>query len=491
MFIHFLPEFFLLFIIIIYLFWILNPLMFFCLNVNDTFFKNKVLYQGGNCLSLIFILFLFILYLDFFDLNCWCVNIFNMSWLLSINVIKCFVLLFFFIFMLYSEDFLKMNSFVFIEYPFFLMILLFGVLLLLFVNDFLLLYVLLEFNSLVTLSLVVLFRRSLVANEGALKYFFLNAIFSGFLLVILFSFYSLVGSLSYLNIVYFVNSFNDFNYLGLFFLLFFFLFLCFKINYYPFHFYLVDLIEATSLNVIPFFVLIIKFVLFLVFLKLFSLLNVINIDFLVLLISLVMVISIFVGVFGALYQFNLKRFVVFASLNQMSFIVFLFIDVDFLNYSNVFFYIFVYVFVISLFFMFLFLNRTKRNFYELKGFVSYSILISFFFFLNVISIAGIPPFLGFYSKYLALIGMISIGLKFFFYFVVSLSLVATLYYLRIGKHLFFNSLNNNVYCSRDIVWMDKNLVLFFIYFFFLSLIFVFEVDFLLLLSEFIVLFSFL
>jgi NADH-quinone oxidoreductase subunit N len=84
----------------------------------------------------------------------------------------------------------------------------------------------------------------------------------------------------------------------------------------------------------------------------------------------------------------------------------------------------------------------KRNdqYYEdiddLSGLSKNHPLLSLSLLVILFSLAGIPPLLGFFSKYLVFVGLLDLGLYFLGGVVVLVSCFSTFYYLRIIKLAF-------------------------------------------------------
>ena len=111
--------------------------------------------------------------------------------------------------------------------------------------------------------------------------------------------------------------------------------------------------------------------------------------------------------------------------------------------------IFLLVYFIMTFFFFILLFFTRNiltgNFiFYISQFSyfknKYAILTSSILFL---SLAGIPPFIGFFSKFFIFSGIIFINFFFIISFFIFYSLISAIYYLRVLKQIFFLKLKNN------------------------------------------------
>lgn len=69
--------------------------------------------------------------------------------------------------------------------------------------------------------------------------------------------------------------------------------------------------------------------------------------------------------------------------------------------------------------------------------------IKFFIFLNLLSLGGLPPFLGFLPKWLVIQNLVEINQIFILFIAVCLTLVTLYYYLRISYSIYILNYNKN------------------------------------------------
>lgn len=151
--------------------------------------------------------------------------------------------------------------------------------------------------------------------------------------------------------------------------------------------------------------------------------------------------SMFIGTFGALKQVRIKRFIAYASISQVGFILMGLSTGTLSGLVASFIYLLVYVLMSILFFV-LILNTehvvTKKNIIylsELYCFSMYSPKFAKYFAVVLFSMAGIPPMGGFISKLLIYVVAIEAKLDFIVSFSLILSLVSTYYYLNFVHYL--------------------------------------------------------
>jgi NADH-quinone oxidoreductase subunit N len=149
----------------------------------------------------------------------------------------------------------------------------------------------------------------------------------------------------------------------------------------------------------------------------------------------------FVGTFGALKQVRIKRFIAYASISQVGFIL---LGVSSCSLSGLvasIVYLFIYV-VMSLIFFILLLNTehiaTKKNIIylsELYCFSIYSPIFAKYLAVVLFSMAGIPPLGGFIGKLFIYVVAIEAKLDLVVFFSLLLSILSTYYYLNFVHYL--------------------------------------------------------
>lgn len=149
----------------------------------------------------------------------------------------------------------------------------------------------------------------------------------------------------------------------------------------------------------------------------------------------------FVGTFGALKQVRIKRFIAYASISQVGFIL---LGVSTCSLSGLIasiVYLLIYV-VMSLIFFILLLNTehivTKKNIIylsELYCFSIYSPKFAKYLAVVLFSMAGIPPLGGFIGKLFIYVVAIEAKLDLVVFFSLLLSILSTYYYLNFVHYL--------------------------------------------------------
>lgn len=505
----FIPEIFLFFNLL---------LIFFYLTIFN--FSNKI--NIGVFLSFFLIFLSIILFINnisySFDLF---FSTFTFSYYIFIT--KIFILFLSLIFLVFILNYLKLEKIKTFEYVFIFDLIIFSLILLIGANDFISFFLCLELQSLGLYLLASYKTNSTFSTEAGIKYFILGAIASGLILFGISLIYGVTGSTNFFEILKFnVNSstltltyiptpfiYLDFNldiphlvdlisnllnyYIYPFFylsiysiffiaLLFILVGLFFKLGVVPFHMWLPDVYEGSSTITTAFFASIPKASLIFFLLRFIDLFfNQIGDWYLIFILSSVL--SIFIGTFGALFQFKIKRLIAYSAIGHIGFIILGLSSFTYINYIASIFYIFIYVFLNLGFFAILIVLR-KQNWLEIKTIFDLTVLsknnkiLSVFLALNLFSIAGIPPLMGFFSKLFILNVLILNEFYFSTFIILILSVISVFYYIRLIKLLFFDLNSNFIFLkkpSKSLSIIIVNLSIFNLLFFFFPNIFFLEI----------------
>ena len=143
------------------------------------------------------------------------------------------------------------------------------------------------------------------------------------------------------------------------------------------------------------------------------------------------VISILLGSLTGLFQVQTRKILVYSSINQAGWLFFsILLSLKILS-------VFFFIYIISLLPVILSLRATNTNLLKQASLLPKK-KVEMILFLNLLSLGGLPPFLGFFPKWLVLSEMT--GLLPFFASVMIFSRLLTLFfYLRISVHSFLNS----------------------------------------------------
>jgi len=173
----------------------------------------------------------------------------------------------------------------------------------------------------------------------------------------------------------------------------------------------------------------------------------INFFFLQQLLLCTAIFSIILGTLGALYQSKLKKLLAYSAISHVGFLLIGLSNLNNLSLFSLFFYISVYI-LISLNIFALILGLRKNNSYlkfkKINEFVilfKSNKLLAINFAIILFSIAGIPPLVGFYSKFYIFVSAIDSNIYLIGILAAIFSVIASMYYIRLIKLMFFKNFN--------------------------------------------------
>ena len=360
---------------------------------------------------------------------------------LSLNTINLFVLskiilsIGSIVFILLSKRPLKNENLYRYEYILFILFAILGSFVLISSDNFLTAFIGLELQSLSLYLMAAFNTKNLKSNEAGIKYFSLGALSSGFLLFGISMIYYDTGSFYMQNL----NNFTTISEIGLSLVL---ISLFFKVSAAPFHIWTPDVYEGSPTISTLFFASLPKFASLIFLFRVYQELNISGIQSLNYIFQIVCAISLLVGVYGAITQKVIKRLLAFSSINHIGFMLLGIMCYQFMSEGTLFFYLIIYLITtFGIFAVLLNLRTVEGEFTkisQLNGlrFTSNSKSISMLVFF--FSLAGIPPFAGFFAKFFILSASITDGFFFLSIVAVLSSVIAAFYYLTIIKNMFFN-----------------------------------------------------
>ena len=320
-------------------------------------------------------------------------------------------------------------------------------------NNFLVVYLGLELMSLSLYALVALRRDDADATEAAMKYFVLGALASGFLLYGLSMMYGATGSLEMGEVFKAIGT-GQINkavmILGIVFIV---AGLGFKLGAAPFHMWVPDVYQGAPTGVTLLIGGAPKLAAFAIAIRLLveGMLG-LAADWQQMLVVL-SVFSMLLGNVVAIAQTNLKRMLAYSSIAQMGFMLLgLCSGVVYNNtisagnsYASSMFYMVAYVMTtLGSFGMVMLLSRRGFESEEISDFAGlgkrspgFALVMTIF----MLSLAGLPPTVGFYAKLSVLQSLVSTNVTGYVYLAVAavvLSLVGAYYYLRVIKVMYFD-----------------------------------------------------
>ena len=310
-------------------------------------------------------------------------------------------------------------------------------------RHFLLFIIGLEMASLPIAALVAFDKRRYESHEAAAKYLF-TAIFSSAVLLMGLSFvYALSGSLYFDDIAYCVI--GDTSALLIVALAFVIAGIGFKLSLVPFHLWTADVYQGAPTSVTSSLSVISKGA------AAFSFLVVLSQAFGAVysqvwewMLYALIILTITIGNLFAIRQTNLKRFLAFSSISQAGYIVLGVIACSALGMTSLMFYVLVYIFSnLAAFGVIQAIenNCGKVNIDDYNGLYKTNPMLSVAMMLAMFSLAGIPPFAGFFSKFFIFTSALQAGTV-SMYVLVLIALINTIvslyYYLLVVKAMFIH-----------------------------------------------------
>ena len=343
---------------------------------------------------------------------------------------------------IYSRDYLKERGSDKGEYYLLGLFATLGIMVLISAHNLLSLYLGLELLSLSLYAMVAFDRNNPIAAEAAMKYFVLGAIASGCFLFGTSILYGITGSLDLAEIRHALTSMDTGNLQLLFALSFILVGIAFKFGAVPFHMWVPDVYEGAPTSVTLFIGTAAKLASFAMLVRIIvEGLGDLHSSWSAMLIVM-SVLSMALGNVVAIAQTNLKRMLAYSTISHVGFILMGILAGNPAGTEAALFYTLAYVIMAMIGFgMILLLSR--RGFEadeldDLKGLNERSPWFAGIMLIAMFSMAGVPPFLGFYAKLAVLGAVIDAGLTWLAVTGVVFSVVGAFYYLRVVKLMYFD-----------------------------------------------------
>ncbi len=324
-----------------------------------------------------------------------------------------------------------------------LLVTLFGMYLMISARHFLLFVVGLEAASLPLAAMVAFDKKHYESHEAAVKYI-LTAVFSSAVFMMGLSFvYGLAGTLYFDGIASALTA--EPNVLLIVAIAFVIAGIGFKLSLVPFHLWTADVYQGAPTSVTAYLSVISKgaaaFAFLVVMAQVFGALYSNVWEWML---YALIILTITIGNLFALRQNNMKRFLAFSSISQAGYIMLGVIAMNATGMASLLYYILVYVFsnLAAFGVVAAIENKTgKLSMEDYNGLYKTNPRLSVTMMLAMFSLAGIPPFAGFFSKFFIFTGAIQQG-SIAIYVLVLIALINTIpslyYYLRVVKAMFIN-----------------------------------------------------
>jgi NADH-quinone oxidoreductase subunit N len=361
-----------------------------------------------------------------------------------IQYVKAFIIVLSLFFIIYLYNFSIVVQIPIFEYIILIIIIIFSLFLMVSTNNLFYIFVFLE---MVNLSLYVLIGLNKYSNFGieiAYKYFIQSSYVT---LVGLFGvsiIYIKTGTLFLSELNFIIYSFPVDNIIIFSFLLIFITFF-FKLGLFPLHNWVADLYQNAHLATVTFIGIVPKIAYIYIFFKIYSVVS--QIYFIFFFVILISFLSILYGSILSLYEISIKRLLGYGSIVHMGFIIIAISLFELVSISSAFLYIFSYTLLMFVCFIFLLLFIERKddsneiifvdNITFIGKFLNKNLLLTIIFSFTILSLAGLPFFMGFFSKLYILLALISMGYLFLVIILLFINILVTIYYIRLIRFLLF------------------------------------------------------
>ncbi|MEO1745791.1 MAG: NADH-quinone oxidoreductase subunit NuoN [Pseudomonadota bacterium] len=342
-----------------------------------------------------------------------------------------------------SVGFAREEKFDRFEFPVLIVLATLGMLLMISANNLLALYMGLELQSLALYVIAAINRDSARSTEAGLKYFVLGALSSGLMLYGISLIYGFTGFIGFADIATVLGNQEERS-LGLLFGLVFLLAgLAFKISAVPFHMWTPDVYEGAPTPVTAFFAAAPKMAAMAMLVRVVAdAFQPVTADWQQIIVF-ISIASMLLGAFAAIGQRNIKRLMAYSSIGHMGYALVGLAAGTVQGVQGVAIYKAIYLVMTLGTFAFILAMRRKdegnvEQIDDLAGFATNNTLMAAILTALMFSLAGIPPFAGFWGKWYVFLAAVEAGLWPLAIIGVLASVVGAYYYLRIVKIMWFD-----------------------------------------------------
>ena len=341
-----------------------------------------------------------------------------------------------------SAEYMERHNLLRFEFPILITLAAIGMMMMVSASDLLSLYMGLELQSLALYVAAAMRRDSVKSSEAGLKYFVLGSLSSGMLLYGASLVYGFSGTTSFAGIVQVVVG-GQLSVGLLFGLVFLLVGLAFKVSAVPFHMWTPDVYEGAPTPVTAFFATAPKVAAMALIARLmFDAFGNVPGDWGQIIAALA-VLSMFLGSIAGIGQRNIKRLMAYSSIAHMGFALVGLAAGTAFGVQSMLLYMAIYaVMNVGTFAFILSMERDGRPITDLESlnrFAQVHPVKGFAVLFLMFSLAGVPPFLGFFAKYGVLTAAVQAGMSWLAILGVIASVIGAFYYLRIVYYMWFGA----------------------------------------------------
>jgi NADH-quinone oxidoreductase subunit N len=358
------------------------------------------------------------------------------------QILKLGIVLFVALSLFYARDYLRANDLHKGEFYLLGLFGLLGMMIMTSANSLLTMYLGLETLALSLYALVAIDRNNVTAAESAMKYFVLGAIASGCLLYGISWIYGVTGSLQFHEIAAAISADPSLNSLPLWFgLAFVIVGIAFKFGAVPFHMWLPDVYQGSRTPVTVYLATAPKLAALALTLRILA-------DGLgglhetwASMIMVVAVLSLLLGNIVAIAQTNIKRMLGYSTIGHVGFILLGVFCGTGDGYASALFYTLTYVLAAAgAFGVIIVMSRRgydAENLTDFNGLNARSPWFALMMMFLMFSMAGVPPFVGFFAKLNVISAVLASGYPELAVLMVLASVIGAYYYLKVIWYMYF------------------------------------------------------
>jgi NADH-quinone oxidoreductase subunit N len=328
-----------------------------------------------------------------------------------------------------------------------------GMMVMISASHFLIIYLGLEILSLSLYAMIAMNRDSAVGTEAAMKYFVLGSLASGLLLYGMSMIYGATGALELTDIANLLGSRQHDRLLFAFGIAFLVAGLAFKLGLAPFHMWIPDVYHGAPTAATLFVAAAPKLAAFAVLMRLLVFGQAAFASDWQSMLILLSALSMIIGNVIAIAQTNLKRMLAYSAISHMGFMLLGIVTgvvpperiengENFLVYSSAMFYAVSYVLTtLAAFGLILHLSRAgfeSDTLEDFKGLNKRSPWLAALMLVLMFSMAGVPPFIGFFAKFFVWEATMTAGYTWLALLAAFCSLIGAFYYLRVVWYMYFD-----------------------------------------------------
>ncbi|MEA1990285.1 MAG: NADH-quinone oxidoreductase subunit NuoN [Pseudomonadota bacterium] len=358
------------------------------------------------------------------------------------DVLKLFTVLVSLGIFLFSREYLLQHKFYSGE---FFILGLFGVLgmfVMISAHNMITMFIGLEIMSLAMYAMIALRKDYRQGLEAAIKYFVLGALATGMLLYGFSMLYGATGSITFPEMAKIIESGNVDKVVLSFGVVFVVIGLAFKLGAVPFHMWMPDVYQGAPSAVTLYLGTAPKIAGFAMLYRLLEEALPGLVEDWQSLIIMISILSMVVGSLIAIVQDNLKRMLAYSGIGHVGFLLLGVIAATPEGYSAAMFYVIVYAITgVAGFGMIVALSKTGNEFDKISDFIGLNARnpwLAFMMLIILFSMAGIPPFIGFWAKIIVIEEVIKAGFVWIAIIAVIMAVISAFYYLKVVKAMYFD-----------------------------------------------------